>query len=140
MPDMDFPVVEPPKPIAPGNTVTMLPKIENETKSEYIERNLKEYADKLPSQNTKLLTLGANFIRAMASKIFQVPVNDADANIRLEICYDCPEFIIDMKNPEQIGHCRACGCAKNKLSSLASKSRIQSDTCPKKKWPILEDI
>lgn len=119
------------------NSTKSYAKIEGETEDDFVARNEAEYAKKAINVPPALLLRASSFIRAIASKLFQKETTALEQLARLNICYECPEFLVDMKRPELQGYCRACGCGKTPLSSLANKSKIQSDTCPKNKWPIL---
>ena len=113
-------------------------RIEGETEEQFIERHELEYATKAINVPPALIARASSFIRAMASKLFEKETTPALQLARLSICYDCPEFEVAMNRPELLGHCRACGCGKTALASLAQKSKIAATTCPKNKWPIPE--
>ena len=126
----DLPKLEDEKPI--------YVRIDGETEEQFIERHELDYASKAVNVPPALVARAGSFIRAMASKLFEKETTPALQLARLSICYDCPEFEVSMKRPELLGHCRACGCGKTALASLAQKSKIAATTCPKNKWPIPE--
>lgn len=128
-----------PQPSAKGNQLRE--KLEGETESEYVQRLTDEYKAKMSDATPPaLFDRAVTFIRAMASKAFEVPASDELQAQRLNICFSCEHFQVSIDQPEQVGHCAACGCSKNKLSSLALKAKISlSGTCPKGKWDNLAD-
>lgn len=110
-------------------------KLDGETESEYVQRLTEEYKAKMSdSTPPALFDRAVTFIRAMASKAFEVPASDELQAQRLNICFSCEHFQVSIDQPEQVGHCGACGCGKSKLSSLAAKAAISLSTCPKGKW------
>jgi hypothetical protein len=113
-------------------------RIDGETEEQFIQRHELDYAAKAINVPPALLARASTFIRAMASKLFEKETTPELQIERLNICYGCPEFEVSMKRPELQGHCRACGCGKTALASLAHKSKIAATTCPKNKWPIQE--
>jgi hypothetical protein len=114
---------------------TLQPKLENETEAEYIARLSAEYKAKMSANAPPALFARAvSFVQAMASKVFEVPASEAMKRERLDVCFACEHFVVAFDAPEQVGHCAACGCSKNKLSSLAEKAKTLKSTCPKQKW------
>ena len=112
-------------------------KLEGETEAQYVERLTADYKARMSdSTPPALLNRAVTFIQAMASKVFEKPVNEEMQSKRLNVCYSCEHFQVAFNAPEQIGHCGACGCGKSKLSSLAEKSKIQVSTCPKNLWDL----
>ena len=110
-------------------------KLEGEIESQYVERLTAEYKAKMSDATPPALFARAvTFIQAMASKVFELPASEALQAERLEVCFACEHFVVAFDAPEQVGHCAACGCSKNKLSSLAEKAKILKSTCSKQKW------
>lgn len=115
-------------------------KLEGETQEQYVARLTAEY--KAKTSNTAppaLLDRAVSFIQAMASKVFEVPASEAMQSERLNVCYSCQYFLVAFDVPEQVGHCAACGCAKNKMSSLPEKAKIKKSSCPKNLWDVTID-
>ena len=116
------------------------PKLEGETEAQYIERLTAEYKSKINDKTPPALVDRAiGFIQAMASKVFELPASEELQAERLATCFSCVHFLVAMEEPEQVGHCAACGCGQNKLSSLATKSKILKSTCPKNLWDVTID-
>ena len=114
---------------------TVYTRIENETESQYVERLTAEYKARMSDATPPALFARAiTFIQAMASKVFELPASEAMQRERLDVCFACEHFLVAFDAPEQVGHCAACGCGKNKLSSLPEKAKILKSTCPKEKW------
>lgn len=117
--------------------ITMKSKLEGETEEQYVERLVADYTERTETTTPPaLLDRVVSFIRVMASKVFEPVVSQEIQDARLATCYGCDAFQINFDAPEQIGHCGACGCSKNQLSSLATKSKIQVSSCPRKLWDI----
>ena len=115
--------------------IAMKEKLEGETESQYVERLTAEYKAKMSDATPPaLFNRAVSFITAMASKVFELPASEALQAERLEVCFACEHFVVAFDAPEQVGHCAACGCSKNKLSSLAEKAKILKSTCSKQKW------
>jgi hypothetical protein len=111
------------------------PKLEGETEEQYIERLTEEYKKKINDATPPALVARAvSFIQAMASKVFEKPASEEMQAARLNTCYECVHFLLSLENPEQIGHCKACGCQVNAMTSLAAKSKILKSSCPKNLW------
>ena len=116
------------------------PSIEGETEAQYIERLTAEYKSKINDKTPPALVDRAiGFIQAMASKVFELPASEELQAERLATCFACVHFLVAMEEPEQVGHCAACGCSQNKLSSLSTKSKIRKSTCPKNLWDVAID-
>ena len=113
------------------------PKLDGETEAQYIDRLTIEYKKKTHDATPPALVARAvSFIQAMASKVFEPPASEEMQAARLNTCYECVHFLLSLEKPEQIGHCKACGCGVNKLTSLAVKSRILKSSCPKGYWDV----
>jgi hypothetical protein len=110
----------------------------DETEQEYIDRLTDVYKAKMNDSTPPALMLRAvSFIKAMASKVFELPATEEVQAKRIETCYLCEFFQVAFEAPEQIGHCSACGCGKNKFTSLPEKVKIlSSSTCPKGYWDV----
>lgn len=120
--------------------ITMKEKLEGETESQYVERLTAEYKAKMSDATPPaLFNRAVTFIQAMASKVFELPASETLQRERLEVCFDCQHFVVAIDSPEQVGHCAACGCGKNKMSSLAEKAKILKSTCPKNLWDVTID-
>ena len=119
----------------------LTPKLEGETESQYVERLTADYKAKMSDATPPALFARAvTFIQAMASKVFELPASEAMQRERLDVCFACEHFIVAMDQPEQVGHCAACGCAKKgKMTSLPEKAKILKSTCPKQKWDVTID-
>ena len=119
----------------------MKEKLEGETESQYVERLTAEYRAKMSDATPPaLLNRAVTFIRAMASKVFELPASEKMQAQRLNVCYSCEHFQVAFDAPEQIGHCGACGCGKSKFTSLPEKAKIlTSQTCPKGLWDVTID-
>ena len=139
-----------PMPAFPSNTGTNhkqqeaknvnTPKLDGETEDQYIERLTIEYKKKINDATPPALVARAvSFITAMASKVFEKPASDELQAERLDTCYACVHFLLSLAHPEQIGHCKACGCQVNAMTSLAAKSKILKSTCPKNLWDVTID-
>ena len=114
---------------------TVYTRIENETESQYVERLTAVYKARMSDATPPALFARAiTFIQAMASKVFELPASEAMQRERLDVCFACEHFVVAFDAPEQVGHCAACGCGKNKMSSLPEKAKILKSTCPKEKW------
>jgi len=133
--------VQQPQPQRPKNKPAELtPKLEGETESQYVERLTAEYKAKMSDATPPALFARAiSFIQAMASKVFELPASEALQAERLDVCFACEHFLVAMDQPEQVGHCAACGCGKNKMSSLPEKAKILKSTCPKNLWDVTID-
>ena len=108
-----------------------------ETEQQYIERLTADYKAKMSDATPPaLFDRAVSFITAMASKVFELPATAEMQADRLNVCYACEHFLVAMSAPEQIGHCAACGCGQNKMTSLHEKAKILKSTCPKQKWDI----
>ena len=119
---------------------TVYTRIENETESQYVERLTAEYKARMSDATPPALFARAiTFIQAMASKVFELPASEAMQRERLDVCFACEHFLVAFDAPEQVGHCAACGCGKNKLSSLPEKAKILKSTCPKNLWDVTID-
>lgn len=115
-------------------------KLEGETKDEYVERLTAEYKAQMSDATPPaLFNRAISFIQAMASKVFELPASEALQSERLEVCFACEHFIVAIDAPEQVGHCAACGCGKNKMTSLPQKAKILKSTCPKNLWDVTID-
>ena len=115
-------------------------KLEGETESQYVERLTAEYKARMSDATPPALFARAiTFIQAMASKVFELPASEAMQRERLDVCFACEHFLVAFDAPEQVGHCAACGCGKNKLSSLPEKAKILKSTCPKNLWDVTID-
>ena len=115
-------------------------KLEGETQEEYVERLTAEYKAKMSDATPPALFARAvTFIQAMASKVFEVPATEAMQRERLDVCFACEHFVVAIDQPEQVGHCAACGCGKNKMTSLHEKAKILKSTCPKNLWDVTVD-
>ena len=102
-----------------------------------INRQMEKYQAQMPENSPpSLLQKARSFIEAMVSVVKDAAPSKEVYDERIAICVECPAFEIAIKNPKQIGHCKACGCGKNPMSALAVKAGIAKSTCPKKKWPI----
>jgi len=118
----------------------LTPKLEGETESQYVERLTAEYKAKMSDATPPALFARAiTFIQAMASKVFELPASEALQAERLDVCFACEHFIVAMDQPEQVGHCAACGCGKSKMTSLPEKAKILKSTCPKNLWDVTID-
>jgi hypothetical protein len=127
-PELNRQKPEPPK-------IAMKEKLEGETESQYVERLTAEYKAKMSDATPPaLFNRAVSFITAMASKVFELPASEALQAERLEVCFACEHFVVAIDAPEQVGHCAACGCGKNKMTSLPQKAMILKSTCPKQKW------
>ena len=112
-------------------------KLEGETEAQYVARLTAEYKSKASEATPPaLMARAVSFITAMASKVFELPASEAMQSERLEVCFACEHFLVAMDQPEQVGHCAACGCGKSKVTSLPEKAKILKSTCPKEKWDI----
>ena len=114
-------------------------RIDGETEEQFIQRHEQDYAAKAVNVHPALLTRASTFIRAMASRLFEKETTSEIQLERLNICYGCPEFEVSITRPELQGHCKACGCGKTALASLAHKSKIAASTCPKNLWDVTID-
>lgn len=102
-----------------------------------VNRQMENYQLRMPENSPpSLLQKARSFIEAMVSVVKDAAPNKEVYDERIAICVECPAFEIAIKNPKQIGHCKACGCGKNPMSALAVKAGIAKSTCPKKLWPI----
>ena len=111
------------------------PKLEGESESQYVERLTADYKAKMSDATPPaLFNRAISFIQAMASKVFELPASEAMQRERLDVCFACEHFLVAMDQPEQVGHCAACGCGQNKMTSLPEKAKILKSTCPKEKW------
>jgi len=116
------------------------PKLEGETEYQYVERLTAEYKAKMSDATPPaLFNRAITFIQAMASKVFELPASEALQAERLEVCFACEHFLVAMDQPDQVGHCAACGCGKSKLTSLPEKAKILKSTCPKNLWDVTID-
>ena len=116
------------------------PKLEGETESQYVERLTADYKAKMSDATPPaLFNRAITFIQAMASKVFELPASEALQAERLEVCFACEHFLVAMDQPDQVGHCAACGCGKSKLTSLPEKAKILKSTCPKNLWDVTID-
>ena len=116
------------------------PKLEGETEEQYIERLTEDYKKKINDATPPALVARAvSFIQAMASKVFEKPASEELQAERLNTCYECVHFLLSLAHPEQIGHCKACGCQVNAMTSLAAKSKILKSSCPKNLWDVTID-
>ena len=116
------------------------PKLEGETESQYVERLTADYKAKMSDATPPaLFNRAVSFIQAMASKVFELPASEALQAERLEVCFACEHFLVSMDQPEQVGHCAACGCGQNKMTSLPEKAKILKSTCPKNLWDVTID-
>jgi len=116
------------------------PKLEGETESQYVERLTAEYKAKMSGATPPaLFNRAISFIQAMASKVFELPASEAMQRERLDVCFACEHFVVAMDAPALVGHCAACGCGKNKMSSLPEKAKILKSTCPKNLWDVTID-
>ena len=84
--------------------------------------------------NLSLLNKIKSFTIAMVSKALQPEVSRKQRNLRLAVCKSCPSF--EPTKDKGVGFCKSCGCGKHKMSTLAFKSRIVANTCPKKLWDL----
>lgn len=115
-------------------------KLEGETESQYVERLTAEYKAKMSGATPPaLFNRAVSFIKAMASKVFELPASEALQAERLEVCFGCEHFVVAIDAPDQVGHCAACGCGKNKMTSLPEKAKILKSTCPKSLWDVTID-
>lgn len=115
-------------------------KLDGETQEEYVERLTGEYKAKISDATPPaLFNRAVTFIQAMASKVFELPASEALQSERLDVCFACEHFVVAFDAPDQVGHCAACGCSKNKLSSLPEKAKILKSTCPKNLWDVTID-
>ncbi|NDG63836.1 MAG: hypothetical protein EBY29_10285 [Planctomycetes bacterium] len=120
--------------------ITMKEKLEGETESQYVERLTAEYKSKMGDATPPaLFNRAISFIQAMASKVFELPASEALQAERLEVCFGCEHFVVAIDAPDQVGHCAACGCGKNKMTSLPEKAKILKSTCPKSLWDVTID-
>jgi hypothetical protein len=118
----------------------LTPKLEGETESQYVERLTAEYKAKMSDATPPaLFNRAVSFIQAMASKVFELPASEALQRERLDVCFACEHFLVAMDQPEQVGHCAACGCGKSKMTSLPEKAKILKSTCPKNLWDVTID-
>ena len=133
--------VQQPQPQRPKNKPAELtPKLEGETESQYVERLTAEYKAKMSDATPPaLFNRAVTFIQAMASKVFELPASESMQRERLDVCFACEHFLVAFDAPEQVGHCAACGCGKNKMSSLPEKAKILKSTCPKNLWDVTID-
>jgi len=116
------------------------PKLEGETESQYVERLTADYKAKMSDATPPaLFNRAVTFIQAMASKVFELPASEAMQHERLNVCFACEHFLVAMDQPDQVGHCAACGCGKSKLTSLPEKAKILKSTCPKNLWDVTID-
>lgn len=118
--------------------ITVQEKLEGETEAQYVERLTEDYKAKMSEATPPaLLNRAVTFIRAMASKVFELPASEEMQAQRLNVCYSCEHFQVAFDAPEQVGHCGACGCGKSKFTSLPEKAKILTSlTCPKGLWDI----
>jgi len=116
------------------------PKLEGETESQYVERLTADYKAKMSDATPPaLFNRAISFIQAMASKVFELPASESLQSERLEVCFACERFLVAMDQPDQVGHCAACGCGQNKMTSLPDKAKILKSTCPKNLWDVTID-
>ncbi|CAB4186154.1 hypothetical protein UFOVP1199_3 [uncultured Caudovirales phage] len=102
-----------------------------------VNRQMENYQLRMPENSPpSLLQKARSFIEAMVSVVKDAAPSKEVYDERIAICVECPAFEIAIKNPKQIGHCKACGCGKNPMSALAVKAGIAKSSCPKKLWPI----
>lgn len=102
-----------------------------------VNRQMENYQARMPENSPpSLLQKARSFIEAMVSVVKDAAPTKEVYDERIAICVECPAFEIAIKNPRQIGHCKACGCGKNPMSALAVKAGIAKSSCPKKLWPI----
>ena len=129
-----------PSPIEPPQVIDVWTnKLPGEDESHYTARIEKEYAARMPpNAPPALLQRAKSFIGAMVSLAFQRATTQDEQDARLALCYACDAFDVAITQPELIGHCRACGCGKTKLSSLATKVTISASSCPKGLWVPLK--
>ena len=133
--------VQQPQPQRKNNGAELTPKLEGETESQYVERLTAEYKARMSDATPPALFARAiTFIQAMASKVFELPASEAMQRERLDVCFACEHFVVAMDQPEQVGHCAACGCGKSsKMTSLPEKAKILKSTCPKNLWDVTID-
>ncbi len=113
------------------------PKLDGETEAQYIERLTEDYKKRTHDATPPALVARAvTFIQAMASKVFEPPASEEMQAARLNTCYECVHFRLSLDHPEQIGHCKSCGCQVNQFTSLAVKSKILKSSCPKNYWDV----
>ena len=72
--------------------------------------------------------------KAGFSKMVDQEVDEATRAARIASCLAC-DALEPSGDPEDIGHCSACGCPKLRLSSMGVKTRIMRLTCPLGRWP-----
>jgi hypothetical protein len=102
-----------------------------------VNRQMQNYEAKLAENSPRsLLEKARSFVEAMVSAVKDTAPTKEVYDARINICIECPAFEIAIKNPKQIGHCKACGCGKNPMSALAVKAGIAKSSCPKKLWPV----
>lgn len=78
-----------------------------------------------------------SFAKAMSSAAFQEKATQEEQERRLKICSECDSFEKKLNIPNIDGHCKACGCLKNKFTLMSIKSKILTpDICPKKLWKL----
>lgn len=74
----------------------------------------------------------AGYIKAEASQIVAGPLDDEKYDARIALCQSCDA--LEVRAAPEVGHCKDCGCGKNRRSELTVKARMPMATCPRKKW------
>ena len=105
------------------------------TASDIAQYKLNKYLSLLPQHPpVGLLEKATSFITAMASAIVDARPSFEKQQARLAICTSCDQFEPEIDRPSKVGWCKACGCGKNPMSTLAFKATIALSTCPLKLW------
>ena len=102
-----------------------------------VNRQMQNYEAKLGENSPRsLMQKARSFVEAMVSAVKDAAPTREVYDARINVCIECPAFEIAIKNPKQIGHCKACGCGKNPMSALSVKAGIAKSSCPKKLWDV----
>lgn len=102
-----------------------------------VNRQMENYEAKLGENSPRsLMQKARSFVEAMVSAVKDTAPSKEMYDARINVCIECPAFEIAIKNPKQIGHCKACGCGKNPMSALSVKAGIAKSSCPKKLWDV----
>jgi hypothetical protein len=102
-----------------------------------VNKQMENYEARLEENSPRsLLEKARSFVEAVISIAKDAAPTKEIYDARINVCIECPAFEIAMEKPKQIGHCKACGCGKNPLSSLAVKAGIAKSSCPKKLWDV----
>lgn len=105
-----------------------------------VDKQMQNYEARLDENSPRsLLDKARSFMEAVVSLAKDKAPTKQQYDARIAICIECSAFDISIEKPKQIGHCKACGCGKNPLSSLAVKAGILKSTCPKNLWDVTID-